>query len=200
MGPVKDQLPDEIHAQILLAAQERFAQYGYNKTTMAEIAKDCGMSAANLYRYFENKLDIGAQLACSCLDGEAAMLLGIVTDKQRPVAQRLEAMVLGMLHYTHKRWSETPKMNELVTAMCDAKMDIVDQHFFKKQALFVTLIKNGNQSGEFDASDPEVSADAILTACALLDIPLLMPLFTLEALERKARGLVHLILRGLQKR
>ncbi|NOQ82264.1 MAG: TetR family transcriptional regulator, partial [Methylophaga sp.] len=39
----------DTRSQILSATEIRFSQYGYNKTTMAEIAKDCGMSAANLY-------------------------------------------------------------------------------------------------------------------------------------------------------
>ena len=40
---------------ILKAAVNRFSEYGYNKTTMVEIAKDAGMSAANIYRYYKNK-------------------------------------------------------------------------------------------------------------------------------------------------
>ena len=62
MEHAKDHFPEEIQQRILHAAEERFQQYGYNKTTMAEIARDCDMSAANLYRYFENKLAIGAAL------------------------------------------------------------------------------------------------------------------------------------------
>ncbi len=50
-----NETPNQVRARILEASQGRFRQYGYNKTTMAEVAKDCGMSAANLYRYFENK-------------------------------------------------------------------------------------------------------------------------------------------------
>ncbi len=41
--------------KIMEAAMARFSYYGFGKTTMAEIAKDCGMSAANIYRFFENK-------------------------------------------------------------------------------------------------------------------------------------------------
>jgi hypothetical protein len=33
---------------ILQAAVNRFSEYGYNKTTMTEIADDAGMSAANM--------------------------------------------------------------------------------------------------------------------------------------------------------
>ena len=38
---------DEIATQILDAASRRFLHYGYGKTTMSEIAKDCNMSTGN---------------------------------------------------------------------------------------------------------------------------------------------------------
>ena len=49
--------------QILDAARQRFTHYGFGKTTMADIASDCSMSAVHVYRYFENKHDIGAAMA-----------------------------------------------------------------------------------------------------------------------------------------
>ena len=44
--------------QILHAAMDRIKHYGYGKTTMAEIARDCDMSAGNIYRFFASKIDI----------------------------------------------------------------------------------------------------------------------------------------------
>ena len=43
---------------ILRAAADRILHYGYNKTTMSEIAADCGMSAGNIYRFYPSKIDI----------------------------------------------------------------------------------------------------------------------------------------------
>ncbi|MEL7231063.1 MAG: helix-turn-helix domain-containing protein, partial [Pseudomonadota bacterium] len=49
--------------QILDAAMDRILHYGYGKTTMSEIARDCGMSAGNIYRFFASKLDIAEAMA-----------------------------------------------------------------------------------------------------------------------------------------
>jgi len=199
MDPAKQHDTDDTRQRILEAAGDRFQQYGYNKTTMAEIAKDCGMSAANLYRYFENKLAIGATLACTCLDEGIDILEEIIHNPQLKPSERLRAFILGTFEYTYARWSETPRMNEMVTAICHERNDIVDQHVQKKQALLITLLKEGNQCGEFDVSDPEVTAEAILTANALFGIPLLMPLFSKQAFERKADYLAALLLNGILK-
>lgn len=199
MEHAKDHFPEEIQRRILHAAEERFQQYGYNKTTMAEIARDCDMSAANLYRYFENKLAIGATLACNCLNKDIDNLKNIVLDKQLSPVDKLEKYVLATLDFTHRQWSETPRLNEMVTAICHERTDIVDQHVQNKQALLITLLREGNQQGSFEVADPEVTAEAILTATTLFDVPLLMPLFSREAFERKAKNLVSLVLNGLLK-
>lgn len=199
MEHAKDHFPEEIQQRILHAAEERFQQYGYNKTTMAEIAGDCDMSAANLYRYFENKLAIGAALACNCLNKDIDNLKNIVLDKQLSPVDKLEKYVLATLDFTHRQWSETPRLNEMVTAICHERTDIVDQHVQNKQALLITLLREGNQQGSFEVADPEVTAEAILTATTLFDVPLLMPLFSREAFERKAKNLVSLVLNGLLK-
>ena len=200
MEHAKDHFPEEIQRRILHAAEERFQQYGYNKTTMAEIARDCDMSAANLYRYFENKLAIGATLACNCLNKDIDNLKNIVLDKQLSPVDKVEKYVLATLDFTHRQWSETPRLNEMVTAICHERTDIVDQHVQNKQALLITLLREGNQQGSFEVADPEVTAEAILTATTLFDVPLLMPLFSREAFERKAKNLTELLLNGLLRK
>jgi AcrR family transcriptional regulator len=44
---------DQLSGKIVAAARARFQRYGYAKTSMQEIAADCGMSAANLYHYYD---------------------------------------------------------------------------------------------------------------------------------------------------
>src|SRR5215831_21373706 len=45
-------------ARILAAAQKRFTAFGYRRTGVVEIARDAGIAAATLYRYFDDKEDI----------------------------------------------------------------------------------------------------------------------------------------------
>jgi len=200
MSDLKTKVVDDTHQRILDAAEVRFQQFGFNKTTMAEIAADCDMSAANLYRYFENKLAIGASLSRNCLSEGVEKLKNIVYDKSLSPSDKIRQYILKTLDHTHSQWSETPRLNEMVTAICHERLDIVDQHVSNKQALLITILKEGNQTGEFDVADPEVTAEAILTSTTLFGVPLLMPMFSREAFERKANILASLLLNGLLKR
>lgn len=189
---------EDTRSRILAAASQRFAQFGYNKTTMAEIAQDCAMSAANLYRYFKNKLDIGANLACGCLDTKLLLTEEII-HQDRPAADRLHDVVLHVLHYTHGQWSEDPRINELVTAICDTRQDIVNQHKLREHQLLVTLLEDGVRRDEFAIRDIEDTATAIATAITAFGLPLIMPLYDIEVFEQRAQSVVRLMLNGLLK-
>jgi AcrR family transcriptional regulator len=52
---IKTSEPERKVDFILKAAQKRLGIYGYEKTTMQEIASDIGMSKASLYYYFPDK-------------------------------------------------------------------------------------------------------------------------------------------------
>jgi AcrR family transcriptional regulator len=199
MNPSKDHLPEEIREKILDAARERFLVYGFNKTTMAEIAKDCDMSAANLYRFFDNKLDIAVTMTCSCLAEEESSLSQVIGDSSKPASEKLKDFIFATLHHTYSRSSETPHLSEIVNAICQGRMDLVEQHLNHKIKILTSLIQEGNDSGEFAVSDLEQTAEAILTATTMFDLPTLTPLFNLEKLEKKAAGLTELLLKGLLK-
>ncbi len=190
---------EEIRSQILTAASERFRQFGYTKTTMAEIARDCAMSAANLYRYFENKQAIAAILTQQCLDELLLRLKAVVAQEERPAAERLRELVLTVLHYTHGEWSENPRMNELVSEICELRHDIVETFHERKRALLRDLLRQGLERGEFAPHDLDATASALITATTLFRLPLLMHLYPLEDFERRAEELVTLVLNGILK-
>ena len=187
---------ETVSETILAAAMRRFEQFGYSKTTMAEIAADCDMSAANIYRYFENKLEIGAQLARRCLAQECSALSEVI-NTPASAAARLEGFLLGNLRYTYQRWSEQPRINELVEAIARERTDVVQEHLRTKQELIIKLIHDGNGDGEFFVEDPQRTAEAILVASTVFDVPLFMHMHPYEKFESMAKNVADLILRGL---
>lgn len=185
---------------ILSAARERFQQFGYNKTTMAEIAGDCRMSAANLYRFFKNKLDIGAALACQCLSEDEACLRDVLKRPNLSARQRLELFIIETLNYTFVQWEKQPRMGELVQDVISERADIVGQHQQAKSAILVQILREGNAAGEFDVPEPEQVARTILMAILVLDVPFFLGMFSKAEFEQLGHNLASLILKGLIKR
>jgi AcrR family transcriptional regulator len=52
-----------VREQILVTAERLFREIGYQKTTVADIAKALRMSPANVYRFFDSKKSINAGVA-----------------------------------------------------------------------------------------------------------------------------------------
>jgi AcrR family transcriptional regulator len=60
-GPAKIMVQvkkEQVHQAILTAAWRLFSQQTYQRTTLNQIARKAGISSANLYVYFDSKLDI----------------------------------------------------------------------------------------------------------------------------------------------
>jgi len=195
----KTENQEETRARILEAADSRFRTYGYGKTTMAEIASDADMSAANLYRFFENKLDIGAALAQHCFSERHQILQAVVNTTDITAAERLQQYVLALLRHTHLQFNAEPKMNELVEIIITQRQDLVQQKMASDQQLMVELLHKGQQSGEFDITDLDSTAAAVRNATVKFCMPLFMCMYPLEEFEQMAKKVVKLLLKGLEK-
>ncbi len=194
------QKSDLKRAEIIETSERRFREAGYNKTTMAEIADDLNMSAANLYRFFKSKQDIAAACCERCL-GERGEYLSAVTKRHDLSAgEKLLAFVLEDIRYTFERAENEPKINELIATVTHNRKDIVLSKLDEQCELIAEIIEQGNMSGEFNVADVAKAACAIHSSFTLFEVPIFLPLFTKEQLETIARDLVELLLMGLRKR
>lgn len=193
-------MTEEISTQILDAAEKRFRTYGFGKTTMAEVASDIDMSTANLYRYYENKLAIGSAMASRCFMERERFLTEVVNRPDLNAAERFETFVLEMLRYMHDQFSQQPKISELVDVIVTKRPDLIQNKIDSDQRLVAIVLQKGNESGEFDIDDVDEISTYVMSAIVKFSSPFFMPMFTLEELEKLAKGVVALILNGLIKR
>src|SRR5215212_3876893 len=65
--PARGPAEHTVRAQIVEAAEEHFSRYGYEKTTVSDLAKAIGFSKAYIYKFFDSKQAIGEAICSSCL-------------------------------------------------------------------------------------------------------------------------------------
>lgn len=193
-------MTEEMSSKILDAAEARFRIYGFGKTTMAEIASDIDMSTANLYRYFENKLAIGAAMAGRCFNTREMILSEVVGRAGISESERLEVFVLEMLKYGHSQFSNEPKMSELVDAIVKKLPDLVQSQVDSEKKAIATILQQGCDNNEFDIKNVDEMSSYVLAAVVKFSSPFFIEMYPLEELERLAKGVVALILNGLVKK
>ena len=79
MTLVSEHIESDTRERILVVAERLFRQIGYQKTTVADIAKELRMSPANVYRFFDSKKAIH--------EGVARALMGEVEVEAQRIAQ-----------------------------------------------------------------------------------------------------------------
>ena len=195
-----EQISEEIKNQILDAAFERFGRFGFGKTTMAEIAKDCDMSAGNLYRYYPNKKEIAAGCAGRCMRAAEDLWREILRQPGLSPSMRLKTIVVEKLNYLHRQFFEHPPLFELVMYISGERGDLVSSHMKVLQSLVAEILAEGNRTGEFYVSDVLGTAKAFLAATTKFITPHFMGGCDLNEMENEAMEVVQLLVLGLAKR
>jgi AcrR family transcriptional regulator len=189
---------DDVREAILNVAETRLLRFGYHKTTMAEIADDVGMSAANLYRYFENKQDIVAECASRMMDERLERLRAITNDAEYTPAQKLVQYALELVDDSHALVQSDSMVGELVDTITRERPTLLHTKNEMHYALIGEILSAGVASGDFTTSDIEQSARHIHSALTLFDVPLFVGFYNREEFNQRAIGVANLIIGGLR--
>jgi len=191
------QTTDEIKRRILDSAMARFGKYGFGKTTLAEIAADCGMTAGNLYRYFPGKLEIGAGCASRFIAEAEGLLREVVNRKGLRASAKLEAFIIEKMRFTADQMVNKPAIHELITCIYQERRDLIDRHLEVQHSFLAEILAEGNRSGEFNLPAVLSGARLVHAATTKYHDPHCIQGQDIKALEEEARALVALLIQGL---
>ncbi len=183
--------------KILKAAYERFGYYGFGKTTMVEIAGDCGMSAANIYRHFRGKNEIIAELAQEIFSSQEKKLAKIVVSQFSSFSEKMQVFFQEALVLTYQYNTEQPRMKEMVDFICQERFDLVRSHKENKREFIETILRQGCQAEEFSLDNPEEMSTFFKQATIMFHSPLFMNMCGLEELQYSCRNIVQLLLAAI---
>ena len=79
--------------RIINTARERFFQFGFRKVTMDEIASDLGISKKTLYKYFDSKESLAAEVVAEFQSNVAKMINTLRAEVSDPI-ERFEKCIL----------------------------------------------------------------------------------------------------------
>lgn len=186
-------------AQILAVADEHFRRYGYDKTTVGDIAKACDLSTAYLYRFFESKQAIGEAIAARCL-GEIANEVRAIASERKGSADRLRRMYESVWRQSLRLFFDEKKLHEIVNISRREKWQSIEDYQASMLGSIADVVSEGRQSGEFEkATAINETVNAVAQTFLLVWHPILLEEY-FEDLEERAKEISGLVLRSLQRR
>ncbi len=146
--------------EIISAAQKRFGQYGFKKTSMAEIASDLEMSKGLLYYYFPDKEYLYIAVVDKELQEFKTTLVKHLEVIEHPFDMLKEYLNLRLIHFRHLmnlsqfRFDEMKKLNK---AMCQSR----DQFKLFERGIIIDILQKGNHKALLRVDDPDEIASLL---------------------------------------
>ncbi|MEM6679297.1 MAG: TetR/AcrR family transcriptional regulator [Pseudomonadota bacterium] len=193
---------DRIREEILTAAMHLFAHYGFAKTTMADIARETGMSPGNLYRYYRNKQAIGRSVVGQYFRMAEARMARAVEVPDRSPAACIRAMIQDGVGHLIGEMRENPRIVELAIFICSDPEGVVElnHHITWKERALAQEIARGMEIGDFAPGDPDALGRAMIAATRAFWMPMALahmaePAKTPMAIDQ----VLDLLLAGMEK-
>jgi AcrR family transcriptional regulator len=153
----------DTRCRIIETAERLFRRIGYQKTTVADIAKTLRMSPANVYRFFDSKKAINEAVA-ERLMREVEGAIEVIARRDAPAADRLRDMIVTMHRMNAALYTDELRMHEMVERALSESWQVVHAHLERKGVIFQRVVEEGIAAGEFASADPVVAARCVQVA------------------------------------
>lgn len=151
---------DETRTLILDNADRLFTEIGYDKTTVADIARACGFSSSNVHRVFGTKGVINRAIAERKLSGKLELARKAVEGEETAPA-RLEAFYRTILDMNRTMFTEHKRVHHMVSCAIDERWEEVQRYRCRLLELGSEIIAYGVERGEFEVSDIDSASNAL---------------------------------------
>jgi len=157
MTLVSEHIEPDTRERILVVAERLFRQLGYQKTTVADIAKELRMSPANVYRFFDSKKSIHEGV-CRVLMGEVEEAGRVIMAKPGSAAGRLRELITTIHRMNSERYVGDAKLHEMVEIAMQESWEVCVAHIQTITQTIAGVIAQGVATGEFEVADIPLAA------------------------------------------
>jgi AcrR family transcriptional regulator len=183
--------------QIIEAAREVFAKYGYRKTTIEDIASSVYKAKSSVYHYFTGKDEIFRAV----IEREASQLIdslrGAVDAEKTPVMK-----FRTLFRFLCEKIEETTNYYHLIKDEWYDVFDFTTEVKNKNENIIIDIIvsifNEGNRQGVFKVDNPEIKAKAIQVALFGFLIP--GGIFKPVEISANIDPFLDIVLHGIMKR
>ncbi|WP_165982191.1 TetR/AcrR family transcriptional regulator [Dankookia rubra] len=194
---------EAMRGRIEEVAEQLFRSMGYQKTAVADIARELGMSPANVYRFYPSKSAINEAIAQRTL---GAMLAEIDSIANGPGAAttRLRRVLSQLFEQKIEVFFQERRLHDMVSAAMDEHWNVIERHLAEVQAAIARILADGMAAGEFDSCDPVKEAQTILHTMVPWNHPALVASCiarkgqTVEELRAQVADMTEFVLRALR--
>lgn len=187
---------DEVREQVVQAARQIFARYGYKKTALDDIAREAKKGKSTIYYYFKSKDDIFKAV----IDAEAEI-------RSRAIEEQISQIGDPKLKLKTYIYIRMRTLRMVVNYYEAIKNDLLDQlyfvdnlrteHFEAEIELIRKMFLEGIEMGEYTIQNPELTAKTVVTALHGFEVPLILKNLSDEELQKAIDEMLNILFYGI---
>ncbi len=183
---------------ILEAAHLVFMQYGIEKTTLDDIAKECGFKQQALYYYFKNKDDLIEQLMYHIIDDIKKETFGELNNIDDPVDKIRRYMINQLYSYKkHKRFIDTLRKTDIPLKYLGIAEQIKQDLFHSTYEQLKEIINEGIEKKFFNIESIDSLIYLLISTTTGYGYTILVRDLTID-IEEIVEQTIAIILKGIQ--
>jgi AcrR family transcriptional regulator len=194
--PLRGPADHTVREQIVEAAGEHFRHYGYEKTTVSDLAKAIGFSKAYIYKFFDSKQAIGEAISAKTLSGIVATVEEAVAGAPTPT-EKFRRMFKILVSTNVSLFFNDRKLYDVAAYAAGERWPSARAYCERIKQIVAEIVREGRESGEFERKTP---LDETVDAIDLVMQPYVNPLLlqhSLDVAEEAPVQLSNLVLRSL---
>lgn len=189
-------LDHSVRDQIVEAATEHFGHFGYEKTTVSDLAKAIGFSKAYIYKFFDSKQAIGEVICANRLTIITEIVNSALADAPT-ASEKLRRLFKVLTEAGSDLFFHDRKLYDIASVAARDCWPSAAAYDESLRQLIQHILLEGRQSGEFERKTP---LDEAAQAIYLVMLPYISPVqlqYNLEGAPAAAVLLSALILRSM---
>lgn len=191
-GPAEHNVRD----QIVDAAMQHFAHYGYEKTTVSDLARAIGFSKAYIYKFFESKQAIG-EVICSTRLAMIMQRVEAALSDAPGASEQLRRLFRTLSATGSELFFHDRKLYDIAAVASRDRWPSAQAHETQLLQLIHQILRHGRESGEFERKTPaDEAAEAIYRVIKPYASPVMLQ-YNLDEAEAASAQLAALVLRSL---
>lgn len=193
---------------VIDGARELFGRYGFEKTTVDDIARHTGIGKGSVYLEFKTKEDILIAIIDEFAHQMHTYMDQFVSEARAPYLKSLGDMLFGLVMSIHETATSNIHTPEVMMLTHRKLMKEFSHHHQFKDSRFKSFVKKACKEGEISSS---ASAEEVVRLINLVTIPLLPPYLrkepgdeekipTRKQLAADARLVIDVLISGIRSR
>ncbi|TMU28563.1 TetR/AcrR family transcriptional regulator [Halomonas sp. ATBC28] len=194
--PSRGPAEHNVREQIVAAAEEHFSHYGYEKTTVSDLAKSIGFSKAYIYKFFDSKQTIGEAICSKVLSAIIEAIEEAVMNAPTPT-EKFRRMFKALVDTGSNLFFNDRKLYDIAAHSAGEGWPSARGYAQHIKQMLLEIIREGRESGEFERKTP---LDETVHSIFLVMHPYVNPLLlqhNLDLVEEGPTQLSNLVLRSL---